>query len=249
VLRLVIGDDPNPNNWKLSRVVGDIGPVTSGISRLQDRKNHKLWLFFGEGRYFYNQDDMPSSRRLFGIKEPCYNPSNDNSDDIVDPTCTTTVPDGSNLASQTNYASPTSMDGMDGWTISMDGEDTSNSLGAERLVTDPVAMTNGAVFYTSFKPTSDMCAFGGNSYLWAVKYDTGLQAPNDSLKGKALVQVSTGEFKEIDLQEIKSVIDSTTKGGRRLATPMTGKPPSDPPPILSKSNLKPVKRIMHIQER
>jgi type IV pilus assembly protein PilY1 len=251
VLRLVTKNDPDPDHWILSKVIDGIGPVTSAVSRLQDRKNHKLWLYFGAGRYFFSQDDMSTQRSLYGVWDPCYSKTGVPVD-TLDSTCTDMVT--GTLADQTNYASPVTMtSGTPGWKITMDAEDTTNMFGAERLTTDPVSLTNGGVFFTSFKPTSDICAFGGNSYLWGVKYDTGLQAPAAALEGKALIQVSTGEFKEVDLKDIlgdgTSSGNALTKGGRRLGTPMTGKPPSDPPPIISKSNLKPVKRIIHIQER
>ena len=67
------------------------------------------------------------------------------------------------------------------------------------MVTDTVALTNGTVFFTSFKPSMDLCGYGGNSYLWGVKYDTGGEAASNALNGKALIQLSTGEFKEVDL--------------------------------------------------
>jgi type IV pilus assembly protein PilY1 len=235
VLRLVTGEDPNPANWKLSKVFDGIGPVTTAITRLQDRKNHKLWLYFGTGRYSFAQDDMGSGRRLYAVKEPCYTTGDD-----LNATCTDKKTPGT-LTNQTNSASQTVTN--DGWYVDLDGQDTTNSLGAERVITDPVALTNGAVFFTTFKPTSDACQFGGKSYLWATRYDTGLQAPAKALEGKALVQVSTGSFEEINLSTA-----FTDKGNRRMGTAMTGKPPSDPPPIVSKSNLKPVKRVIHIQE-
>lgn len=236
VLRLMTYENLDPTQWKLSKVIDGVGPVTTNIARLQDRKNHNLWLYFGTGRYFFNQDDNSSQRMLVGIKEPCYLAS-----DKLDATCTTKKVQ-SDLTSQT--AGTTTSVTNQGWYINMDAEDTVNSFGAERVVTDPVAMANGAVFFTSFKPTSDACSFGGNSYMWGVKYDTGLQAPAKALQGKALVQVSTGAFEEINLGTA-----FTDKANRRLGVPMVGKPPSDPPPIVTKANLRPVKKIIHIQER
>lgn len=235
VLRLVTGDDLNVNNWKLSKVFTNVGPVTAAIARLQDRKNHKLWLYFGTGRYYFSKDDYASGRNIYGVTEPCYTVADD-----LDPACTTArafgdVTDQTNANATTNSA---------GWRIVLDGVDTANVLGCERTITDPVALSNGAVFFTTFRPTGDACGFGGNSYLWAVKYDTGKEAPAKALEGKALVQVSTGSFEEINLKTA-----FTEKNNRRIGTPLTGKPPTDAPPIVSSSDNKPVKRILHIQER
>ncbi len=236
VLRLMTYENPDPTQWKLSKVIDGVGPVTTNIGRLQDRKNHNLWLYFGTGRYYFNQDDSSSQRKLVGIKEPCYLAS-----DKLDATCTTKKA----LTDLTNQDAGTANPVTNqGWYINLDVQDVVNSFGAERVVTDPVAMANGAVFFTTFKPTSDVCSFGGNSYMWGVKYDTGLQAPAKALQGKALVQVSTGAFEEINLGT-----GFTDKANRRLGVPMVGKPPSDPPPIVTKANLRPVKKIIHIQER
>jgi type IV pilus assembly protein PilY1 len=53
VLRLVINDDVNPANWTVSKVIDGIGPVTTSVVNLLDRKDGKLWLYFAEGRYFF----------------------------------------------------------------------------------------------------------------------------------------------------------------------------------------------------
>lgn len=235
--------DPNDvvNPWRWNVIIDDIGPVTTAISRLQDKKNRNLWLYFGTGRYFFRNssalDDNSGSRSLYGIKDPCYNtitlPGN-----LLDKTCTAAIT-GSPV-NQTNIVTALAA-GAPGWQIDLDAATTSE--GAERVVTDTVALPNGTVFFTSFKPTMDICGFGGNSFLWGVKFDTGGQASAGALQGKALIQLSTGEFKEVDLSTA-----FTDKGNRRIQTPMTGKPPSDAPPIISNSQNKPVKKILHIQE-
>ncbi len=241
VVRIMTKEDPNPTHWVVSKVIDGIGPVTTAIARAQDTKNLNLWLYFGTGRYFYRDsvtlDDNNNRRALFGIKEPCYNrtakPGN-----ALDGTCTD--PATGTIQNQTttiNSIAPSDS----GWRIDLD--EATSTDGAERVVTDTVALTNGSVFFTSFKPNMDVCGYGGNSYLWGVKYDTGDAAPASSLLGKALIQLSTGEFKEVDLSTA-----FTDKGNRRMISPMTGKPPSDAPPIISNSQNKPVKKILHIQE-
>jgi type IV pilus assembly protein PilY1 len=256
VLRLMTYEDPDPTHWKLSKVIDGIGPVTTNISRLQDRKNHKLWLYFGTGRYFYPTDDNSSPQRLYGIKEPCYTTA-----DTLDPTCTTKKVLG-NLTQQTGTDAVTN----DGWYISLDPEDPDNSFGAERSLTDPTAMADGKVCFITFKPTSDVCSFGGKSYVWCTKYNTGSPPLCSTLNAKALVQSSTGSFEEIDLQNAMTceLPDGTLRASTLTPDPVPpGRPPQpprppqgftgstskDPPPIVSKANLKPIKKILHIQER
>jgi len=130
------------------------------------------------------------------------------------------------------------------------------------------------VFFTTYKPTGDPCQFGGKSFMWAMKYNTG-GFPSCSALGKALVQVSTGSFNELELEDLITCRNkdgsihvppiqnpdprdhppptpSNPPGGGNLPPPvtpaMTGKPPSDPPPIVSRGGNAPVKKILHIQE-
>ncbi|MDA8083869.1 MAG: hypothetical protein M0024_09465 [Nitrospiraceae bacterium] len=69
----------NPYNWELSRVIDNIGPVTTAIGHGTDIKANGLpsdstasWLLFGTGRFFFQGDDLTSQRQLFGIKDPCF---------------------------------------------------------------------------------------------------------------------------------------------------------------------------------
>lgn len=252
VIRVLTKEDTNPMHWVVSPVISGIGPVTTGIAKLQDRKNKKLWLFFGTGRFYYGGDDTTSQRYIMGVQDRCYTSAN-----VIDKNCdTTSLADAGlastgkgkvlglgNLSSQTTI-NDTSLADKLGWYIALDGQSTSSGYEAERSITDAVALTNGGVFFTTFKPSSDICNYGGNSYMWGVKYDTGGAAPPASLTGKALIQVSTGAFEEITLST-----NLTGAGNRKMLDPMTGKPPSDPPPVLSNAANKPVKKILHLQEK
>ena len=239
--RIITKESATVSDWVWAPLLDDIGPVTTAVSRLQDKKNRNFWLFFGTGRYFYRDpasvDDNNSTRALYGIKEPCYNTA-DVPGNFLDRNCTAAL--SGPVVDQTSSLA-TLVDTDSGWKITLDAAGT---IGAERVVTDTVALTNGTVFFTSFKPSIDLCSYGGSSYLWGVKYNTGGQAAANALIGKALIQLSTGEFREVDLSAA-----FTTKLNRRMDTPMTGKPPSDAPPIISNSQNRPLKKILHIQER
>jgi type IV pilus assembly protein PilY1 len=69
---------PGPGVWKWSPVIDGVGPVTSAVARLQNTNFSANWLFFGTGRYFYENpptgtnttpdvDDPTGQRRLFGL--------------------------------------------------------------------------------------------------------------------------------------------------------------------------------------
>ncbi len=255
IMRLLTGESVDPENWSLTTLISNTGPITTSVGKLQDRKNHNLWLYTGSGRYFFKGDDSVTPGKILAVKEPCYDKTNDDiysTSAITAQTtkCTTEMAfttDTDVFADQTSAInSMTTVAGVSkkGWFITLGAEDTVNNYGAERIITEPVPMPNGAVFFTSFMPSTDACNYGGNSYMWGMTYDTGGTASSNQLKGKALVQVSTGSFEEVNLST-----QLTSNLGRKMANPMVGKPPTDPPPIVSASGNKPLKRILHIQEK
>jgi type IV pilus assembly protein PilY1 len=242
-----------PKDWNLSILASGTGPITAAIGKLQDRKNKNLWLYAGAGRYFFKDDDKASQGKLLGIKDPCYEMDaafGKSKFKNYGDTCYTAISfNDTNLLPQTTLDTDAAskMASKKGWYITLGAQDTTNDYGAERIITDPVAMPNGAVFFTSFMPSTDVCNFGGQSYMWGVQYDSGGVASSAALQGKALVQVSTGSFEEINLSTAFKAADGTI--GRKMVTPMVGKPPTDPPPIVSASGNKPLKRIIHVQEK
>lgn len=174
-----------------------------------------------------------------GVQEQCYTNAN-----RIDPACdTSTALVLSDLKNQTLDIAA-DLGTKKGWYVELDGKNTTDKLSAERSITDAVALTNGGVFFTTFKPTTDDCKFGGYSYIWGFNYATGGAAAASALKGKVLIQVSTGAFEEVSLSTAL-----TAEGDRKMGTPMIGKPPVDAPPIISSAANKPVKKILHIQEK
>jgi type IV pilus assembly protein PilY1 len=96
VIRLLTKESLNPADWEWSTVIDGIGPVTTAVGKLQDRKPKKqvsgltteivpptMWLYFGTGRNFFKTPtglddpglDDNDVRGIFGIKEQCYNGS------------------------------------------------------------------------------------------------------------------------------------------------------------------------------
>lgn len=286
LLRLLTGEKLNADGtldlttgWKLSKVIDGVGPVGSNIGKIVDRKNKNLWLYFGTGRYFDTGDDQAGQQRLYGIKEPCYKETVTHADgsvtknDIDDNGCTTKVA-MSTLDDQTSNPSATLVaTANQGWYINLDPLSTPLNLDAERVLTDPVTTLNGVVFFTSFKPTTDVCSFGGITNIWAVGYDNGDAPPVARLTGKALLQLSTGSFSEIDLADAfgkkgdgwgtdtgggggggrggdgDGGIGDVDRGGRKTSVPMVGKPPGDAMPLISSSQNRPVRKLLHIREK
>ena len=158
-----------------------------------------------------------------------------------------------------------------GWSISMPKATTATL--SERVITDPVATPSGAVFFTSFIPSSDVCKYGGDSRIWSVSYSTGFCPPCSALSGKALIQVSTGAFEEINLKDtfccvnkigevpvIKPPSSSSSSSSSSSGGPPTLGPPgnvsgsfSGVPPTAQGLTLvtspPPAKKFLHVKEK
>lgn len=256
VLRLTTGgsngEDTTVNNWVLSTVITVPGAVTTSISHLQDRTNHRLWLYFGTGRYFYKIsgiiDDANTQQNLYGIKEPCYSDGLV-APDTLDMSCTSTV-SAAGLANATT--SPPSSEPATGWFIALDPSGATDAQGntyvAERVVTNPLAAFTGGVFFTTFEPTAAACGFSGQSFLWGVNYSTGGSPPSSALQGTALIQVSTGQVQEVSMATAFSdkIPGGSTQG--RRTTAFQGVPPKGQG-LSVVINPRAMKKILHMQEK
>lgn len=241
----------NPANWVVSRVIDDAGPVTSSVVSLQSKKTGKLWLYFGSGRYFYKLstvlDDADKVRNLYGLKDPCFNGGAFLASCLAGTGASFTPGELANVNLATSGVTDTVDD--QGWKISLD--DCTTSAGApvacssayfrtERVVSDSSASTSGLVFFTTLTPFDDICSSGGDTAIWAVKYDTG-GAGGTLLQGKILMQTATGAIEQVDMPTA-----FTEKSGRKTKH-MPGAPPTGDPPIMEPPT--PVKRVLHMRER
>ena len=261
VYRLVTNESTDPANWTYSKVIDGVGPVSTAVTSLQDRTDKKLWLFFGSGRYFYKDNtgiddadpvtaDATNRRYLYGIKEPCY-PKNPgiSAKNTIDPTCNTSVTVGS-LNDQSDNAASMLSASATGWKIKLSASNTSYK--SERLLTNPSASYNGNVTFTTFMPTADICGYGGQTFVWVVRGMSGAAPLASSLKGKLILQLSTGAFETVDLASALTGRQNrrTGTGDTSNATPSGGysggtskdTPPEQKPP-------KGVPRILQIRER
>jgi len=214
VIRIMTMNDTNPNNWVVSKVIDNIGPVTAGIAKLQDRKNSKLWLYFGTGRFFYRinngltLDDPDSQQAFYGIMEPCYTSSN-----TLDSACISPVGTGS-LKNQTGSSS--NLDPMlyQGWYINFPTPETGYK--AHRVLAQPVASFNGLVYFLTSSPSTDVCSFGGYTYLWVTWYQNGGAPPNSGLSARILTQLSTGMIANPSLVNPDGTSKLTLGGGKGM---------------------------------
>jgi hypothetical protein len=249
VIRLQTKENEDPSTWGWSTLIDNVGPVTSSATRLINKNKGQLWVFFGTGRYYYEQtssvDDADGLRNLYGLQDPCYTLSGLNHD------CTAPFSSTITDVTSTPNANPDTIG--QGWVIDLEGSgsytypegsppaDVTRTYRAERVITDPLTTSSGLVFFTSYKPYNDVCAYGGKSFIWAVRYNTG-GAPGALLKGIALLQVSTGSIEQVNLSSA-----FTQEGGRRTSA-LEGVPPVQQGLSLL-STPPPVKRTIHMRER
>jgi len=250
IIRLITNNDPNPANWFLSTLIDDIGPVTRSVDTLQSKSTKKLWVYFGEGRYFFTGDDLSTRRKIYGIADPCYSYdlNHINAFSTTAANCPTVTL--ANLKDQTSTPNDTLKDayGIDlykGWYIQMDN--ASGQSGAERLTGGVSANTNGVVFYSTFVPSTDLCVAGGVPSGWAVNSSTGGTPPAKSMQGKIVVTTSDQPIaKPINIPDLYNQ-SGNRKMSSTISNSIKGMPPPQPPPSITLPS--PTKRILNIQER
>jgi type IV pilus assembly protein PilY1 len=282
VMRLVTNHNPDPYTWFTSSLIDNTGPITSAVGILQDRKSTSLWnapkqgnlwIYFGEGRYYFPGDDLNPTRKFYGVSDPCYNQytkstssySQYSGDSYLQYALGTTVSDcpavsTANLADQSSASTNSLPSGKQGWYVSMAAANTSVAsaqTGAERVLGDVSAALNGVVQFTTFTPNTDVCVPGGNTSMWAVSYNSGGPVPNASLVGKTPVQTSGGGITLVDLSTVFTKENNRKLDGTIMITNSDGTTStlaSSLAGMASKDRAKsvqsnpPRKRIIHSQE-
>jgi type IV pilus assembly protein PilY1 len=180
-----------------------VGPIITAPALTEDDTN-KIWVFFGTGRYFSNNDKTNTDIQHFlGVKDciltgGCTDQSVErnnlfNASNVV--VCTDCSPD----ANVSTDGGATYTGGFDSGVSnllnniqSMDGWFTTLPNTQERTLST-ATLLGGSLFFTTFIPTSDICVASGSGLLYAVYYQTGTP------------------YKE-------SVLGTTTSGGKTLAS-------------------------------
>ena len=253
VARVITNENDDPGSWTVSKVIDNIGPVTSSIGRLQTHhsnpENNNVWLYFGTGRYWYKTneiDDASNIQSLYGIKDPCYNQNTEK----MTAGCTTLAKGDLNdqtSSIEENIAAP-------GWYINLNGptsvvseSEVVTRYSAERVIATPVVLYNGIVAFVSIAPSADVCSMGGTSYVWVTWFANGGLPPASVLQGKVMVQVSSGKIALKDIgdgssgDKRKIYLDDQNKGESSGTAGGGGGSLMVPP--------RPLQKILNIKER
>ncbi|MBI5183805.1 MAG: hypothetical protein HY999_05530, partial [Nitrospinae bacterium] len=185
LFRVSLKDDPTPAKWSVSTLYEtDNGqPITTPPAIAMDNDKKNLWVYLGTGRFLKPDDKTDTNiQGLYGIKEPCWNGS------VFSNTCTTTIikstlypssnvvvykggevlDNDNGAANNFNNLISYITTNKKGWYINL----STSITGGERVLSKPVIF-GGIVLFTTFAPTSNICSYGGDGYLYALYYETG----------------------------------------------------------------------------
>jgi len=151
VWRIEFGTSASPPSWSVSCLWAGAYEITSPPTPAFG-ENNRVYVYFGTGAYLEGDDITSHGDNLFCCVFDDHSGSEYAS--LVDQT------DGiHDLAS------------ADGWYIHLE------EANGER-VTEPAAVVAGTVFFTSFVPSQEPCAAGGESWLYRMDYGNG-SVPDD----------------------------------------------------------------------
>ncbi len=169
------------NPWTNSALFDADVPFTAPAALSVD-KDENVWIYIGSGRY-WNTDDKTNTdtQYIFGIKDPFFNP--DRSPNTYYHNYASTIElTTSELLNTDNYTVTSvnqTYDGSDTLVPNLanlvkaeDGWMRTLTTSKERILVK-AALLGGIVFVPSFVPSSDVCGYGGESYLYGLYYLTG----------------------------------------------------------------------------
>lgn len=192
IWRIVTNNDVNPANWKMYDMYNTATnqPMASAPASSMDG-NGNVWIYFGTGKYYSQADKTDVNQQSFyGIKDPCW----DTTTNAWSVTCSNgslnTAGSYTPSVAAASLADVTSAVVQTNQTVTMTGLATNTwagllallqtkqgwfmnfPLSGERSLNKPTVI-GGLVLFTTFIPDSSVCGLGGNSYFYAVYYETG----------------------------------------------------------------------------
>ena len=200
--RIVVDDNPTISTWKLDSTFINLSPgsvagettgqpITAAPTAGLDKQGNR-WLYVGTGRYFTDTDIANADQQSFyGLKEPRDNSGtflytdltedatlNRNTTDLSDSTAVKVYDGGGDVVGITSGANYTllqqTVGAKKGWF--MDFPDfKERNIGQATLL-------GKILTFTTFIPSADPCESGGESWVYALDYETGT-AYKDSVIG------------------------------------------------------------------
>jgi type IV pilus assembly protein PilY1 len=163
--------------------IGDY-PFTASPVAVKDAKGD-IWVYAGSGKYYGDIDEKDKSQQIFiGFKDIGKTFSEDNFIDttndktrvevldrkevcIYDPSAKRFVV--KKMPSAVKLVSGRHSEPKNGWKIYLPA--------GQRIISRPM-LYGGLADFVSYEPESDICSYGGSSYLYALEYNTGIAPSN-----------------------------------------------------------------------
>ncbi|MGA1796336.1 MAG: PilC/PilY family type IV pilus protein [bacterium] len=133
-----------------------------------------IWVYFGTGRYETQADKTSMSQQyLFGLKDTLSAPPVYSLGDLVRLRSTLTeYRDGETGETRPVKIVEGGNESRRSWALSLDAS-SPDLVGSERVLEQPLVVA-GIVYFTTFIPDQDICAGNGDTWVYALEYDTGL---------------------------------------------------------------------------
>jgi len=225
----------DPLEWQLSSFFdAGLSPITAAPVLSVDSLDN-AWVYVGSGRYFNTDDKLNTDQQyLFGIKDPFFNeehsPDGDFEDDYYHNYSASLELGITDLLDADDYVVSKGLGGkvyegtthigswndLLGLARAKDGWIRSLTIPGERVLEKP-AILGGTLFATSFVPNDDVCEYGGDSYLYALFYETGTAYYNPAFsdadtEGEGFIIVDIGG------ESVEQVLDKTSLGSGKSAS-------------------------------
>lgn len=225
IYEILTHDEHDVNLWTMAEIFDMERPITGEGSVSTDDYNH-LWLYYGSGRFFSDVDeaDMTYHRyigmRVDSLWKPAtvadlYNVTNVWIDTLQEVHGAAGITAFGDLIDSVNVAF--------GWWREFDEE-------GERVIATSLVF-GGAVLFSAFVPTGDICSYGGEGNLWALFYRTGtayikpfLEVDSLELRHPEKVGLGPGMPSEPSLYVSADQTKVFIQAGGGIVSPETGIP-------------------------
>jgi type IV pilus assembly protein PilY1 len=220
IYRIQTHDQTDPNMWTMDMIMEMDEAITAEGSVATDEYNH-LWVYFGTGRLYSDIDEIDPTRHSYvGFR-----------DDTTHSTDPSLLLDVTNLNVDTlGLVQPGDMP-FDSLILMVDqhlGWYRQFETDGERNLTSSLVL-GGAVLFTTFVPSGDICEYGGSGNLYALFYRTGTAYTRaflgDTLgNNRVMVSVGSGFPSEPALYVSADQTKVFIQVGGGIVSPETGIP-------------------------
>ncbi len=221
---ILTDDKEDPTAWTMQETFDMQRPVTSEGSISTDDYGH-LWVYFGSGRFFSELDELDFTvQRYIGIREDTLRATTvaglfDVTDVLVDTFDVVHYPPADTSSFE---ALIDTINTIGGWYRDLEGE-------GERSLTTSLVF-GGAVLFTTFLPTGDICSYGGYGNFYALFYRTGTAytkaflVSQDTLFRPIFIDLGQGMPSEPSLYVSGDQTKVFIQAGGGIVSPETGIP-------------------------